>query len=159
MQENKNTTLSYSPIIYTRENIKQLKSIPILEDEQLYIYVMLSTNGNVKIGRTTNIVQRLKSLSGSNGGGSKITALYCSPSTYLYTLESTCHNHYHFARIPGTEWFDGNKVDFNEVVAYVDGLFHSEGFERCNEVRRKFIEKEKERMRKRNKDKDDNEGN
>ena len=131
------------PTIYTKDNIKLLKQIPVLEDEQLYIYVMLSSNGNVKIGKTTNIIQRLKSLSGSNGGGSKITALYCSPATYLYSIETTCHNHYHFARIPGTEWFDGTKVDFNEVVEYVDGLFHSESFERCNELRRKFIEEEK----------------
>lgn len=139
-----------SPTIYTKENIKLLKQIPILEDEQLYIYVMLSSNQNVKIGKTTNIIQRLKSLSGSNGGGSKITALYCSPATYLYSIETTCHNHYHLARIPGTEWFDGNKVDFDEVVAYVDGLFHSESFERCNELRRKVIMEKKD---------NDNEGN
>jgi len=139
MEQKEKERTSYSPIIYTKENIKLLKQIPVLEDEQLYVYVMLSSNGNVKIGKTSNIVQRLKSLSGSNGGGNKITKLYCSPATYLYSIEHTCHNHYHFARIPGTEWFDGNKIDFNEVVEYVDGLFHSKGFETCNEVRRKFI--------------------
>ena len=155
MEQKEKERTSYSPTIYTKENIKLLKQIPVLEDEQLYIYVMLSTNGNVKIGKTKNIVQRLISLSGSNGYGEKITTLYCSPATYLYSIEHTCHNHYDFARIPGTEWFDGNKVDFNEVVEYVDGLFHSKGFETCNEVRRKFIEKEKERKNKSN----DNEGN
>ena len=153
MQENKNT--SYSPTIYTRENIKLLREIPVLEDDRIFIYVMLSTNGNVKIGKTTNIIQRLKSLSGSNGYGEKITALYVSPfPTWMHSIEHTCHNHYHFARIPGTEWFDGSKVNFNEVVEYVDGLFYSESFERCNESRRKVIEKE--RMRKRI---NDNEGN
>ena len=148
MQENKN--ISHSPTIYTRDNIKMLKEISILEDEQIYLYVMLSSNGNVKIGKTTNIIQRLKSLSGSNGYGEKITALYCSPPTCMQSMEGTCHNHYHFARIPGTEWFDGTKVYFNEVVEYVDGLFHSESFERCNELRRKVIMEKRE---------NDNEGN
>ena len=135
MEHNKNHT----PIIYSKDNIGMFKSIPILNDGQIYIYVMLSDNGNVKIGKTTNIQQRVKSLSGSNGGGSKIIACYCSPSTWMQSMEGTCHNHYHFARIPGTEWFDGNKVDFQEVVQYVDDLFHSDGYERCNEVRKNFI--------------------
>jgi len=137
---------TYSPTIYTKENIKLLKQIPILEDDQLYIYVMLSSNGNVKIGKTTNIVQRLMSLSGSNGYGEKITTLYCSPSTYIQSIESTCHNHYHFARISGTEWFDGRKVNFNEVVKYVDGLFHSKGFETCNELRKKIVMEKKDKL-------------
>ena len=140
-KENKHISNYHSPTIYTRDNIKMLKEITILEDGQIYLYVMLSSNGNVKIGKTTNIIQRLKSLSGSNGYGEKITALYCSPPTWMQSMEGTCHNHYHFARINGTEWFDGNKVDFNEMVEYVDKLFHSDSFERCNELRRKVIEK------------------
>lgn len=145
MEQKEKERNSYSPIIYTKENIKLLKQIPVLEDEQLYLYVMLCSNGNVKIGKTTNIVQRLISLSGSNGYGEKITTLYCSPATYLYSIEHTCHNHYHFARIPGTEWFDGDKVDFNEVVWYVDGLFHSDGFKKCNELRKKIIMEKKDK--------------
>ena len=148
MQENKTalSSLAHSPTIYTKQNIKLLKEIPILEDEQLYIYVMLSSNRNVKIGKTTNIIQRLKSLSGSNGYGSKITALYVSPfSTYMQSIEGTCHNHYNYARIQGTEWFDGSKVNFNEVVEFVDRLFHSDDFERCNEIRRKFIMEKKDK--------------
>lgn len=148
MQENKTalSSLAHSPTIYTKENIKLLKQIPVLEDEQLYIYVMLSSNRNVKIGKTTNIIQRLKSLSGSNGYGEKITALYVSPfPTYMQSIEGTCHNHYHYARIQGTEWFDGSKVNFNEVVEFVDELFHSDDFERCNEIRRKFIMEKKDK--------------
>lgn len=146
MEQKEKENTSYSPTIYTKENIKLLKQIPVLEDEQLYIYVMLnSPQGNIKIGKTTNIVQRLISLSGSNGGGSKITKLYCSPATYLYSIEHTCHNHYHFARIPGTEWFDGCKVDFNEVVEYVDRLFYTKGYETCNELRRKIIMEKKDK--------------
>lgn len=137
MTENDNTY--YSPTIYTKENSRMLKKIPVLDDGQVYIYVILNSAKNVKIGRTTNMMQRLKSLSGSNGGGNRIIACYCSPNTWMHSMEETCHNHYHFARITGTEWFDGTKVDFKEMVEYVDGLFHSKGFERCNEIRRKFI--------------------
>ena len=133
--------LLFSPTIYTQNNAGLLKSIPVLDDGQLYIYVILNSAGNVKIGKTTNVQQRLQSLSGSNGGGAKISAIYCSPSTWIQSIEDTCHNHYHFARINGTEWFDGNKVDFKEVVEYVDGLFHSKGYETCNELRRKLMEK------------------
>ena len=133
--------LLFSPTIYTKDNIGLLKSMPILEDGQIYIYVILNSMGNVKIGKTTNIMQRLQSLSGSNGGGSKIIKAYCSHSTWIQSIEETCHNHYHFARINGTEWFDGNKVCFSEVVEYVDGLFHSKGYETCNELRRKLMEK------------------
>ena len=135
--------LLFSPTIYTKNNSRLLKSIPVLEDGQIYIYVILNSIGNVKIGKTTNIMQRLQSLSGSNGGGSKITKAYCSPSTWIQSIEETCHNHYHFARINGTEWFDGNKVCFNEVVEYVNGLFHTDSFRRCNELRRSIAEKNK----------------
>ena len=135
--------LLFSPTVYTKDNIGLLKLIPVLEDGQIYIYVILNTLGNIKIGKTTNIYQRIQSLSGSNGGGSKIYEIYCSPSTWLQSIEGTCHNHYHFARIQGTEWFDGTKVDFKEVVDYVDGLFHTEKFKTCNELRRKVIESKK----------------
>lgn len=124
------------PVIYTEENIYLLKSIPVLNDGQIYIYVMKNSIGNVKIGKTKNMIQRLTSLSGSNGGGSKVIALYCSPATCLKSIESTCHNHYHFARISGTEWFDGNKVDFDEVVKYVDCLFKTDSYKKCNELRK-----------------------
>ena len=141
MEQKENS--SRSPIIYTRENIKSLKELSVLEDGQIYVYVMLNSAGNVKIGKTTNIQQRLISLSGSNGGGSKITALYCSPATWIQSIEDTCHNHYHFARIQGTEWFDSGKISFKDVVRYVDGLFHTKGYEICNELRRELAIKGK----------------
>lgn len=98
--EKKNDLSSHSPIIYTKENIKLLRQIPVLNDGRIYIYAMLNyPQGNIKIGKTTDIVQRLKSLSGSNGGSNKISMIYCSPPTWMQTMEETCHNHYHFARI------------------------------------------------------------
>ena len=134
--EQKDNNFSHSFTIYTKDNMQLLKEIPMLEDGQIYIYVMLNSHGDIKIGKTTDIQQRLTSLSGSNGGGAKITALYCSPATWVQSIEGTCHNHYHFARISGTEWFDGQKVVFKDVVEYVDSLFHTRGYETCNELRK-----------------------
>ena len=132
--------------IYTSRNIHELAvDKPPLEDGQIYIYVLLNDpSGNVKIGKTTNILQRHKSLSGSNGGGNRIVACYCSPPTWMQSMEGTCHNHYEWCRIKGTEWFDGKHLSFEEVVEYIDGLFHSESFQRCNDLRRKMIKGIKE---------------
>lgn len=126
------------PIIYSEENFKLLKDIPKLEDGQIYIYVMRNSAGNIKIGKTTNIQQRVKGLSGSNCGGEHITELYCSPATWLHSIEKTCHNRYDYARLSG-EWFNGDKVNIGDVVCYVDGLFHTSGYDVCNELRRKRV--------------------
>lgn len=120
-----------------------LNNIPVLEDGQLYIYVLLNSAGNVKIGKTTNMAQRIQSLSGSNGGGEAIVNYYCSPATYLYTIEKIAHEHFNYARLSG-EWFDGIKVSFDEAVEYVKSLFTSRDYERCNELRRKVIEEKKD---------------
>ena len=133
-----------SPAIYTETNKYLLQSISPLDDGQLYIYVILNSANNIKIGKTTNIANRVQSLSGSNGAGEKIIKVYCSPATWLNSMEGTCHNHYHFARIHGTEWFDGEKVDFDDVVIYVNGLFYSKGYETCNELRKKMLESKKD---------------
>ena len=131
-------------MIYNSKNIARLKELPILEDGQLYIYVMLNyPQGNIKIGQTTNIVQRLQSLSGSNGGGNHIIKLYVSPSTYVSSIEKTCHNHYDWYRIKGTEWFNGDKLNFDDVVEYVDGLFRTESFKICNELRKEQAKKKR----------------
>ena len=131
--------------IYTTSNIQELKvDKPQLDDGQLYVYVLLnSPQGNIKIGKTTNMQQRHQSLQGSNGGGNKIVACYCSPATYMSNMEKICHSHYEWCRIQGTEWFDGSKIAFNDVVEYVDGLFRSKDFERCNTLRKKIIEEKR----------------
>ena len=131
-------------MIYTSKNIMQLKELPVLDNGPYYVYVMLNyPQGNIKIGITTNIVQRLQSLSGSNGGGSHIIKLYVSPSTYVSSIEKTCHNHYDWYRVKGTEWFNGDKLNFDEVVEYVDSLFRTESFKICNELRKEQIEKKR----------------
>ena len=124
---------------------KKLEQIPVLEDGQVYIYVILNApQGNIKIGKTKNVVQRLQSLSGSNGAGNKIVDLWVSPATWLHNIEKLCHEHFEYARIPKTEWFEGNKLSFDNVVKYVSGLFSDKNYLKCNEMKRKMTEEKDE---------------
>ena len=105
-------------------------------DRQWYIYVLQNyPQGNIKIGRTRNPKQRLTSLSGSNNGGNKIIRFAISPMTYLANMEKTLHNHYNYARIDGTEYFDGNKITFEEITKYIDDIFNSSSYPVLNELR------------------------
>ena len=105
-------------------------------DRQCYIYVLQNyPQGNIKIGRTRNPKQRLTSLSGSNNGGNKIIRFAISPMTYLANMEKTLHNHYNYARIDGTEYFDGNKITFEEITKYIDDIFNSSSYPVLNELR------------------------
>lgn len=138
--------------IYTSKNISELKNVPVLDDGQVYIYVMLNYPAkNIKIGQTTNVVQRLQSLSGSNGGGNKITTLAVSDSTYVINSEKAFHEKYARYRIEGTEWFDGSKLIFEEVVSEMENQFNTKSYEVCNKLRKKLTEKrireEKERQK------------
>ena len=112
-------------------------NLPVLDGGQLYIYVLEnSPQGNIKVGRTTNIQQRLRALSGSNGGGNHIVKIAVSEPTYLYTLERIIHSKFDKYRIDGTEWFDGNYVAFEDACGYVDELFSRDDYKICNEIRK-----------------------
>lgn len=119
---------------------KELNNIPILDDGQIYIYVLLNSANNIKIGKTTNLSNRIQSLSGSNAAGMEIIDMWCSPSTWLHNIEKIAHEHFKYSRMSG-EWFDGAKVTFDEVVEYVSGLFVGRDYERCNELRKQIMEK------------------
>lgn len=138
--------------IYTSKNISELKEVPILDNGSIYIYVMLNyPAGNIKIGQTTNIVQRLQSLSGSNGGGNKIIKLALSDFTYVISSERAFHEKFARYRIEGTEWFDGNRLTFEEVVSEMENQFSTKTYEVCNKIRKEITEKriyeEKERQK------------
>ena len=120
-----------------------LKIIPILEDEQVYIYAMLNTCNKIKIGITKNIQQRYQSLCGSNSQGNEIVKVYVSESTYLNNLEKMIHDHFEQFRLKKTEWFVSNqtgKLTYEEVVEYINLLFSSADYKKCNEIRRKISE-------------------
>ena len=120
---------------------KDLKDYPVLEDQKLYVYIMLNDAGKVKIGKTKNIQQRYMSLCGSNSAGDKIIKVCVSPSSYLYTLEQIMHNKFNKYRIPDTEWFyDINDYSgeslFNNAVNELKLLFSSTSYKKCNNLRK-----------------------
>lgn len=121
-----------------------LKVIPILENEQVYIYAMLNTCNKIKIGITKNIQQRYQSLCGSNSQGNEILKVYVTEATYLNNLEKMIHEHFNKFRLKKTEWFVSNKfgvLKFEEVIEYIEQLFSSADYKRCNEIRRKIYER------------------
>ena len=121
-----------------------LKVIPILEDEQVYIYAMLNTCNKIKIGITKNIQQRYQSLCGSNSQGNEILKVYVTEATYLNNLEKMIHEHFDKFRLKKTEWFVSNKfgvLKYEEVIEYIEQLFSSADYKRCNEIRRKIYER------------------
>lgn len=134
--------------IYDSKNVAELKELSVLDDGSYYIYVMLnSPQENIKIGITTNILQRLQSLSGSNSGGNKIVKLAVSDPTYCASAEKAFHNHYDRYRIPNTEWFDGSKLKFEDVVDFIDNQFKLKSYETCNKLRKELYEKEQEKIK------------
>ena len=134
--------------IYNSKNVMGLKELPVLDNGTYYIYVMLnSPQENIKIGITTNILQRLQSLSGSNSGGNKIVKLAVSEPTYVASAEKAFHNHYDRYRIPNTEWFDGNKLNFEDVVDFIDKQFQMKSYKTCNRLRKELYEKEQEKIK------------
>ena len=125
------------------ENVRTgtpLKTIKVLDAPMLYIYVMNTESGKVKIGKTTNIEQRYQSLSGSNSQGNPITSVYCSKATSLYTIERIMHDHFARYRLEDTEWFvdasDATKTKlFDAACAKLERLFESPGCSHANDVR------------------------
>ena len=141
--------------IYNSKNVMGLKELPVLDNGTYYIYVMLnSPQENIKIGITTNILQRLQSLSGSNSGGNKIVKLAVSEPTYVASAEKAFHNHYDRYRIPNTEWFDGNKLNFEDVVNFIDKQFQMKSYETCNKLRKELYEKEQEKIKQEEKERE-----
>lgn len=128
--------------IYNSKNIIELKELPVLDNGSYYIYCMLNSPAhNIKIGITTNIVQRLQALSGSNSGGNKIIKLWLSDPTFVVNAEKAFHEKFARYRIEGTEWFDGNKLTFEEVVTEMENQFNTKSYEACNRIRKELAEK------------------
>lgn len=126
--------------IFNKENIYSLKNLPPVSETMMYIYVIENSDSRIKIGKTTNPLQRIISLSGSNTGGSKIHRIACMENpTYILTLESTLHSHFNTKRIKGTEWF--KDIKFNEVIDYIDNLLSSKSYDLCNELRKERLNK------------------
>lgn len=120
-------------------NINQLTQQSLMDGQWYHYVIENAPQGNLKIGRTQNIVQRMRSLSGSNNGGNKIVKIAVSEPTYLYTLERLAHFHFDDYRIDGTEWFTGEDLTMDMICDYIDGLMQSDSYVLCNAVRKDFV--------------------
>lgn len=136
-------------IMIDQRTKQELKNIEVLKDPLLYIYILLNSAGKVKVGKTTNIAQRVQSLGGSNGAGDKIIRCYCSEPTYIFNIEFIMHEKMKKYRIPNTEWFyydegpDGELL-YSSAVGLLERLTSSKEYEKCNLIRKKvYEEKEK----------------
>ncbi len=106
--------------------------------KQVQIYIVENDGGFVKIGVSEDAQKRFEQLSGSNGGGHKLTRAWTSPKTWLYSMEGTLHTFFSMYRVPGTEWF--KDLPFETAVAKAVELFSSDEYRRCNEIRKNFYE-------------------
>lgn len=119
---------------------EELKDVKKLSPPMLYIYIMNTESGKIKIGKTTNIARRYQSLSGSNSQGNPITSVYCSKATSLYTIERILHDRFNKYRLTDTEWFfdkDDETRDrlFNRACNELENLFASKGYNLSNDLR------------------------
>ena len=118
-------------IIY--DNIDMIH-LPKLDNEY-YIYIIENSSKHIKVGISKDVCTRFNSLSGSNAGGNTLTKFAISEPTYLKTLEKIIHNHFDSNRLKGSEWF--TNISFDTVVDYINSLFNSKSYIRCNECRKK----------------------
>lgn len=121
---------------------RDLSNIPVLDNSQVYIYVIQNSTGKVKIGKTKNIKQRIRSLGGSNGQGNEIINVYCSEPTYLDSLETIMHSKFNVYRIPNTEWFqsEDNKLLYSSAIETLEDLMKSKSYYKYNDLRKRRCE-------------------
>lgn len=107
------------------------------EDNVGYVYI-LENETNIKIGKTSNPVNRLRQLSNSNTGGLKPLRVFITDGMYIdQTIEKIMHSIYSKERVEG-EWFAN--LDFSEVRDQLIQLCNSKDFIKCNKVRMKFLQ-------------------
>ena len=87
--------------------------------KQGFLYVLLSENGNVKIGITNNIYKRIKTLRRNTPFNFKLIKVYKDKGIKVFNLEKYFHNKYQSAGLTGfegyTEWLKYDKQLMNEV--------------------------------------------
>lgn len=99
-----------------------------------YIYIIKNEH-YVKIGQTTNPAKRLKQLSDSNSGGSRIEKIcICGPMYIHNTMEKLMHSIFHQDRVEG-EWF---AIDYDKAKQVLINYTDSVEFHKCNIVRKQM---------------------
>lgn len=116
--------------------INMVKTMPVYDlNDKGYVYV-IDNGENIKVGSTTNLYDRMVSLSNSNGGGFTIKALYYSPANYIYkTLEKAMHLKLKDYQLVG-EWFNG--IPFIDVCNILNDFVNSASFKRCDAIRKHY---------------------
>ncbi len=83
------------------------------------IYVLKSSNGNIKIGVSGDVEKRKNFF--EHGSGYKIVEYkFTEPCSNAYMIENHIHKHFDTRRLKG-EWFN---CEFAEATAYVDEVFN-----------------------------------
>lgn len=110
---------------------EELKNIT-KDVEGSYVYILLASNDYIKIGRSKDPYKRFNSLSGSNSCGYQLVRYYLSPAMSCDRLvEKILHNRFHRYRTNG-EWFYGQDLYYEDVIASLDEITKSEIFARKN---------------------------
>lgn len=93
-----------------------------------HIYVILSENGNVKIGVSKNVEKRISAIKGASGYKIK-DCFVTEKCSNAFEIEKMAHEYFKEKRLFG-EWF---KADFKEAVDVVKSLH--ENFSRFSEAK------------------------
>lgn len=123
--------------IFTKEKTDKVQTITSLEvaemveKEMQSIYVVEKENGNVKIGVSSNVRNRIKTLS-SQGGFVIKNLFYTEPCSNAYEIEKEAHATLSTERIMG-EWFS---TDFFKAKQIVEDLY---GKISCKETRKEKV--------------------
>lgn len=116
-----------------------LKGLKKLKNGKAYNYILLFSSGNIKIGLTTDIENRIQQLSNSNSGGYKLENYYISKPNYIAnTVEKYMHFLYKNNRVEG-EFFEN--LNFEDVCNTLENIMNSNDFKISNQVRKEFYNK------------------
>ena len=111
--------------------------LPVSEENKAYVYIMNFNSGNIKIGLTTNPLQRIKQLSNSNSGGFKLIDIVFSPQTLIAdSLERYLHNKFEKNRVEG-EFFSG--VEYEKAVECLWDILNDRQYDNCVKAREVYI--------------------
>lgn len=111
--------------------ITSLEVAEMVEKEMQSIYVVEKENGNVKIGISSNVKNRIKTLS-SQGGFAVKNVFYTEPCSNAYEIEREAHATLSTERIAGERFL----TDFFKAKQIVEDLY---GKISCKEPRKEKV--------------------
>lgn len=112
---------------------------PPLTPPELYVYILKTESGLIKIGQTPDVAKKIKSISKQSKNGYKVVDLYYSAPTYLKTLKKILYENFSDYRIQKTDWLEG--INFAEVCDKLKSIMHSETYEVSNNILKHLYDK------------------